>query len=382
MFFLIYLLIISLLFCYARYSLGHLLGKKRRKYLHLVDAVIIGMIVFQISHRYFRNSLGINLMEDFSVLYYVLIGFMGSLIFFLLVKDIVRVLGKLNKRTRDTNVQRRDFLKSASLLGIGGGSAIISGLGFYESMSPDVKEVEESFTNLPRPFDGTTIMQISDLHISALIKREYVQNVVDKVNREQADFVAITGDLVDGRVSKLKHDAMPLKDLQAKYGVFYVTGNHEYYWGAEEWTDYLENELQIKVLHNEHVAFERDGQRLILAGVHDYIMGKRAGHQYKSDPFKAREGTSQKDFKLLLAHQPKSCFKAQEAGFDYMICGHTHGGQYLPVGLLVYLFQPYVKGLYNHKGMKLYVSTGSGYWGPPNRFGIKNEIAKHILRSA
>ena len=331
-----------------------------------------------------RLSGTIRLFPNISTGYYILMGFVGSLLFFLIVKDLIRlgykILAKLKRKREMMQTDRRDFLKHAAVLGMGGSSALISGIGFYQAMSPNVKTIETTFKRLPAIFDGTTVAQISDLHIGPIVKREYVQSVVSKTNALDADFIAITGDLVDGRPSQLRSDIAPLRDLKAKHAIFYVTGNHEYYWGAEEWRSYLANELGMQVLSNERAVFERNGHRLIIAGVEDHRMGRRVGAP-GSDPLKAKGQTLPEDFKLLLAHQPKSCFEAQKAGFDYMICGHTHGGQYFPINLLVYLFEPYVKGLYHHQNMKLYVSTGSGFWGPPNRFGVKNEIAHHVLRS-
>ncbi len=300
-------------------------------------------------------------------------GFIGTFLFFLIFKDLVRSLFVLTRRTSKMNADRRDFLKTSTLWGIGGSSVLISGIGRYKAQIPHMETVEVHLLRLPQVFDKTTIVQISDLHIGPTIGREYTQEVVEITNREQPDFIAVTGDLIDGRVKYLKNKTSPLKDLKAKYGVFYVTGNHEYYWGVDDWVSYLEGELNMQALRNRHVVFQREKQRFVLAGVDDLTL--------KSDPIKASQGSFEEDFKLLLAHQPRSCYKAKKAGFDYMICGHTHGGQYYPVAWLVYLFQPYVKGLYNHEGMPLYVSKGAGYWGPPNRFGSKNEITKHILRS-
>ena len=136
----------------------------------------------------------------------------------------------------------------------------------------------------------------------------------------------------------------------------------------------------MKVLKNEHVLLKKNGERFIIGGVHDYRMGKKTpGHG--SSPLSARKGSHREDFALLLAHRPQSCYEAQQSHFHYMIAGHTHGGQFFPFNLMAHLFHPYIKGLYNHRGMKLYVSPGTGYWGPPNRFGVKSEITKHILRT-
>ena len=307
------------------------------------------------------------------------LGVIGSMLSFLLAKDILRILYKIVPKSEPMDTGRRDFFKNSFLLGAGGCSVVSSALGFHEAQNPEIKTIKVLFSKLPPVFDGFKIVQITDLHVGPLIKKEFVMNVVEKVNKQEPDLIAVTGDLIDGRVKKLSKEVAPLKALKAKHGVFYVTGNHEYYWGLDEWLAHIESELQMQILHNENIILERFNQRFVVAGVHDYRMGKKSS--LGSDPFKAKEGTVKEDFTILLAHQPRSCYEAQEAGFDYMICGHTHGGQYLPFAWLVYPFQPYIKGLYNHKGMQLYVSAGCGFWGPPNRFGIKGEITAHILRS-
>ncbi len=368
-----YFLFLFITAYYIYCSISQLMNKKNKKLLYLLYGFIFGIILFQLNFRLNESFSQSPWLPILANIIYGLMGFLGTLLVFLIFKDLVRILSKLTKQTSKINTQRRDFFKTSALWGIGGSGTLISSVGFYQAQTPNMETVQIPLPRLPQIFDRTTIVQISDLHIGPTIGRKYTEEVVEKTNYEQPDFIAVTGDLIDGRVKHLKEKTAPLKNLRAKYGVFYVTGNHEFYWNAEEWVSYLENELNMKALRNTHVVFERENQRLVLAGAEDLTLG--------SDPLKASEGSSPDDFKLLLAHQPRSCYKAKEAGFDYMICGHTHGGQYYPMAWLVYLFQPYVKGLYNHEGMQLYVSKGAGYWGPPNRFGVKNEITKHILRS-
>lgn len=369
-----YFLFLFIMAYYIYCSISHLMNKRNKKLLYLLYAFILGIILFQLNFRLNENFSQSQWLSPLANIIYVSMGFLGTLLVFLIFKDLVKLLSKLTKQTSKINTRRRDFFKTSALWGIGGTGTLISSVGFYQAQIPNMETIQVSLPRLPQAFDGTTIVQISDLHIGPTIGRKYTEEVVEKTNDEQPDFIAVTGDLIDGRVKHLKEKTAPLKNLKAKYGVFYVTGNHEFYWNAEEWVSYLENELNMKALRNTHVVFERENQRFILAGVEDMTL--------KSDPIKASKGSLQDDFKLLLAHQPRSCYKAKEAGFDYMICGHTHGGQYYPMAWLVYLFQPYVRGLHNHEGMQLYVSKGAGYWGPPNRFGVKNEITKHILRSA
>jgi predicted MPP superfamily phosphohydrolase len=201
-----------------------------------------------------------------------------------------------------------------------------------------------------------------------------VEGIVEAVNRLNPDLVAITGDLVDGSVLELGAQVAPLSRLVSKHGSYFVTGNHEYYSGVEPWLVEL-HRLGIKVLHNEHVVIERGGAKLVLAGVPDYS----AGHfdvAHRSDARAAVAGAPAGAVKLLLAHQPRSAPAAAEAGFDLQLSGHTHGGQFLPWRFFVQFQQPFTSGLHKVGRMWIYVSRGTGYWGPPKRFGAPSEITE------
>lgn len=244
-----------------------------------------------------------------------------------------------------------------------------------------VREVEVPIDGLPAALHGFTIAQISDLHVGPAIKRHRVQAVVDRVNALQADAVAITGDLVDGRVAHLRDDVAPLAGLRARHGSYFVTGNHEYYSGADEWTDWLPT-LGLRVLANEHVVLAHDGARLALAGVTDFGAHHFAPAQ-RSDPQAAIAGVPDDVMlRVLLAHQPRSAQAAAEAGFHVQLSGHTHGGQIWPFHLLVPLQQPVLAGLHRVRSMWLYVSRGTGHWGPPVRLGAPSEITRLRLVAA
>ena len=311
-------------------------------------------------------------------------GLVSFFMVFLVLKDLLRIPFKLIPKTirkapTPEDSSRRSFIKRTAFWSIAGAGAAASTIGFYQAQRPHLKTVEITFPNLPPSFHGMSIAQITDLHVSTLIGKEYVEYIVKKINDENVDIVAITGDMIDGKPKELANSLAPLKNLRSRYGVFFVTGNHEYYWGVDEWINYIESELNMKVLRNEHITLTNGDEKFVMGGIHDYLMGKKTPY-HGSSPSDARKGSLQKDFALLLAHQPKSCYQAQKSHFHYMISGHTHGGQFFPFNFLVHLFQPYVRGLYNHNGMKLYVSPGTGYWGPPNRLGVKSEITKHILK--
>jgi predicted MPP superfamily phosphohydrolase len=240
---------------------------------------------------------------------------------------------------------------------------------------PGIVEVNIPVIDLPRALHGFSIAQISDVHVGPTIKRGFVEGIVRRVNALKADMIAVTGDLVDGSVAQLSAHTAPLAGLKARHGAYFVTGNHEYYSGERAWTEEIRR-LGLQVLKNEHVVLKHDGASLVLAGVTDF-----SAHHFdpaqRSDPAAALRGAPiDAGARVLLAHQPSSAMAAANAGFDVQISGHTHGGQFWPWNLFVHLFQPFTSGLHRLKNLWIYVSRGTGYWGPPNRFGVPSEITR------
>jgi predicted MPP superfamily phosphohydrolase len=236
-----------------------------------------------------------------------------------------------------------------------------------------VKKVEVPIEGLPEALHGYSIAQISDIHVGPTIKRPYLNAIVNRVNALDADAIAVTGDLVDGSVQRLALHTQPLARLSAPDGTFFVTGNHEYYSGAEEWIAELRR-LGLTVLLNQHVVRERGGASLMIAGVADYS-AHHFNPAHRSDPVQAAAGAPPDlAVKILLAHQPRSAPAAADAGFDLQLSGHTHGGQFFPWNLFVPLQQPFVAGLHRVRRLWVYTSRGTGYWGPPKRFGAPSEI--------
>jgi predicted MPP superfamily phosphohydrolase len=203
--------------------------------------------------------------------------------------------------------------------------------------------------------------------------------VVDSVNALQPDVVAITGDLVDGSVSRLAPHVAPLARLRARHGVFFVTGNHEYYAGVEEWCTHL-GELGVRVLRNERVRIGDGEHSFDLAGVDDYA-GRHFGHGHGADIERALSGRDETRELVLLAHQPRAVVEAERAGVGLQISGHTHGGQIWPFNYLVRLQQPVTSGLVRFGRSLIYVSNGTGYWGPPMRLGSPAEITQLVLEA-
>lgn len=244
----------------------------------------------------------------------------------------------------------------------------------------EIVDVEITLAKLPPALDGFTIVQLSDLHVGLTIDREFVQRVVDRSNALAPDLVALTGDLVDGKVEDLRDDFAPLGGLDAKHGVFAVTGNHEYYSGADPWIAEL-SRLGARYLRNERVtiAEEHDGG-FELAGVDDWGASGYRGHG--EDLAAATAGRDLERALVLLAHQPRQVHRAAKHGVDLQLSGHTHGGQIWPWHYIVKIQQGgLLEGRYQIGGTQLYVTRGCGYWGPPVRVLAPLEITRVILRS-
>ena len=251
---------------------------------------------------------------------------------------------------------------------------LVTVLGFWNARrTARVVRVDVPVAALPAALEGFTVAQITDIHVGPTIKQHYLQAIVRKVNALEADMVAITGDLVDGKVHELADHVAPLAQLRSRHGSFFVTGNHEYYSGAHAWMAEL-HRLGVRVLMNEHVVLQQNQAAVVLAGVADFH-ADRFDPSHRSDPHAAIAGAPlDAGVRLLLAHQPRSAFEAAKAGFDVQLSGHTHGGQFWPWNLFVPLQQPFTAGLRKLQDLWVYTSRGTGYWGPPKRFGAPSEI--------
>lgn len=264
-------------------------------------------------------------------------------------------------------------LTTWSAVAVVASALLVSVAGFINARRlARVVEVEVPLAGLPHALHGFRIAQISDIHVGPTIKGSYLARIVDRVNRLQPDMVAVTGDLVDGSVAELSAHTAHLARLQARHGSYFVTGNHEYYAGADSWVAELRR-LGLRVLMNEHVVLSHDGAQLVVAGVTDY-----GAHHFdpaqRSDPLAAVRGAPAGAPRVLLAHQPRTAPAAAQAGFDLQLSGHTHGGQFWPWNHFVPLQQPFTAGLHRLQRLWVYVSRGTGYWGPPKRFGAPSEI--------
>ncbi len=268
----------------------------------------------------------------------------------------------------------RMFGGTAAVAALASGAvALRSGL-----RAPALFRQEIHLRRLPKGLDGLTIVQISDLHVGPTIRRQDVAALVQRCNDLKPDLIAITGDLVDGDVDHLSSQVAPLADLRAKFGVYFVTGNHEYYSGVDQWLTELRR-LGIRTLRNERVRIGQGENSFDLAGVDDWTAHQFGGGHGANLP-QAVAGRQAGDCLVLLAHQPKQVTEAAQLGVDLQLSGHTHGGQIWPFTFLVRLAQPYIAGLDQLGPTTIYVSRGTGYWGPPMRLAAPSELTLLTLR--
>lgn len=278
------------------------------------------------------------------------------------------------------SAERREILTRALGTATIATGATLVGYSLFQGLRRvAVKRVEVHLPRLPRAMDGLRVVQITDVHIGPTLDGAWLRQLVAQINELKPDVIAITGDLVDGPVERLREHVRPIGDLRAKHGVYFVTGNHEYYAGADEWLREL-TDLGLRVLRNERVSIQpAPGAHFEIAGVYDFHSGTFPGHG--PDLAKAMHERDPQRPVLLLAHQPLQIHDAVKLGVDLQISGHTHGGQIWPWGFFVRLQQPYVAGLHRVGNTALYVSCGTGYWGPPMRLGAPAEITELVLRA-
>lgn len=249
--------------------------------------------------------------------------------------------------------------------------------GFSQGVRfPELNKVEVNVKDFP--YDSFNLVQLTDVHVGRTIKREFIEKLVEETNLLNPDVVVITGDLVDLPISKIEYDLYPLKSLNAP--TYFILGNHEYFHGAGEAVAYL-RQLDVKPLLNEHVVIGQGDRQFNIIGIND-VIGARTG-LFPPDVKQAFTDVDQAKACVVLAHQPKMINEMDAYRCDLMLSGHTHGGQIFPFGLLVMTAQPYLAGLHEHdENKQIFVSRGTGYWGPPLRFMAPSEISQIILKPA
>ncbi|MCF6509698.1 metallophosphoesterase [Blastococcus sp. MG754426] len=278
-------------------------------------------------------------------------------------------------------VDRRRFLARGLAVTAGAVALGTAGTGaWFANSAPVVRRVPITLRGLDPALDGLRIVTFSDGHLSATYGGRRFERVVELVNEQRPDVVAIVGDLVDGGVDELREDVAPLADLVSEQGVYFVTGNHEYFVDTQAWMRHLPT-LGVDVLRNERVAIRRGGASFDLAGIDDRTAASSGLPGHGADLDAALDGRDESTPVVLLAHQPVQVAQAAAAGVDLQLSGHTHGGQLWPFDYAVRLDQPAVEGWSRHGDTQLYVTSGAGYWGPPMRIGARPEITVVELRA-
>ncbi|MEU8816333.1 metallophosphoesterase [Actinoplanes sp. NPDC048796] len=271
-------------------------------------------------------------------------------------------------------IDRRLVLARGVAIFAGLTAASVTGYGVKTALGgPRIDRLQMPLAKVPRSMDGFRMAVVSDIHLGPLTGVNHARRIVDQINSVQADIVCVVGDLVDGSVAELGRFAAPLAEIESRHGAFFVTGNHEYYSGYQEWVEEVAR-LGMRPLRNERV--EING--LDLAGVNDL-----GGAEHGDAPDFARALGDRDTARpvVLMAHQPVAVHDAAPFGVDLQVSGHTHGGQMAPFNLLVRLQQPVVSGLGRVDGVPVYVTNGAGFWGPPVRVGAPPQVSVIELRS-
>lgn len=285
-----------------------------------------------------------------------------------IIYDISRVILKKTPLSK----KRRDFFKRSLDISSLALASSLSAKSIYNARNVKLERVEIKIKKLKKSYK---IAQLSDIHIGGLIDKDFIRDIVLRVNALRVDLVVITGDLIDIEMERAKDTLAELAHLESTYGTFFIAGNHEYFHDIVKIIETLK-ELGIRVLENENVYIGDVGEGFNLAGVYD-IFGYRT-NTYVPDINKALSNLKSSPT-VLLAHQPKYINEVTDS-VDLMLSGHTHGGQLFPFMFLVKLQQPYISGLHQHnKELQIYVNKGTGFWGPPMRLGACSEITEITL---
>jgi hypothetical protein len=301
---------------------------------------------------------------------YLCMGWINFAFFLTLARDLLLLL----TMTVATLAPAHDFLQRSGVPLVLALSVLALVVGALVALrGPHVHHVDIPIDGLAPELDGFRIAQISDLHVGPTIRVGYVERVVALTNELNPDLIALTGDIVDGTVEHLAPHVAPLAKLAPRDEVYFVLGNHDVYAGAAQWIAHF-RKMGMRVLLNTHALVARGAASMLVGGVLD----PAARHSHLAEgprPDLAMDPRSDAAFRLLLAHNPKAAPLAARAGFDLQLSGHTHAGQFFPWTLVVHMVHaPHVAGLSREGRMWVYVSAGTGTWGPPIRMGTQPEL--------
>ncbi len=263
------------------------------------------------------------------------------------------------------------FIPSASKIIVLSGLIISILVSLYSVINnatgPEIRDIEITTTKNIGTENEFRIVQLSDVHLDESSNMKRVQKLVDKVNSLKPDLILITGDLIDGKVHEDCELSKILRSIKSSFGVYAVSGNHEFYTGIDVFNKLAEIS-DIKILNDEKKNITGF---VNLIGLRDNTSSKAGNKRFEPEFLK---GLDKSKFNILAGHRPYGIKNNSEAGVDLQLAGHTHAGQIPPMDLLVQLVYRYPNGLYRLGNSFIYTTSGTGVWGPPMRFLSKSEI--------
>ena len=352
-----------------------------RRFLRLLSYDKVGYllalpVVLTLGDVFFIADIATSIIPDSPALYIITSSFVGFTFMLFVVAVIYDLTITVSKRVPVDHSRRRTLKLMFDVTMLVAAFAYLF-RGFSQGIHfPETNRVMVKVKDFP--LDQFNLVQLTDIHVGRTIKRDFIEELVKTTNALKPDMVVITGDLVDLPISQIEYDLYPLKDLNAP--TYFILGNHEYFHGVGEAVEYIK-QLGIIPLLNEHVVIGEGDKQFNLVGLTD-VIGTRTG-LYPPDPDAAYLGADQNKSCIVLAHQPRMITEMDNYRCDLMLSGHTHGGQIFPFGFLVMAAQPYLAGLYEHAlDRQIFVSRGTGYWGPPLRFLAPSEISQIYIKPA
>ena len=352
-----------------------------RRFLRLLSYDKVGYllalpVVLILGDIFFIVDIATSIIPDSPALYIITSSFVGFTFMLFVVAVIYDLTITVSKRVPVDHSRRRTLKLMFDVTMLVAAFAYLF-RGFSQGIHfPETNRVMVKVKDFP--LEQFNLVQLTDIHVGRTIKRDFIEELVKTTNALKPDMVVITGDLVDLPISQIEYDLYPLKDLNAP--TYFILGNHEYFHGVGEAVEYIK-QLGIIPLLNEHVVIGEGDKQFNLVGLTD-VIGARTG-LYPPDPDAAYLGADQNKSCIVLAHQPRMITEMDNYRCDLMLSGHTHGGQIFPFGFLVMTAQPYLAGLYEHAlDRQIFVSRGTGYWGPPLRFLAPSEISQIYIKPA
>lgn len=273
----------------------------------------------------------------------------------------------------------------ARLAGLPSGLSFIGGLalvlavgyctyGVWNAYHPRIKNISVPIENLPSEWQGKKVIQISDVHLGHIFQQEFFEKVVRQINEQEPVAVFVTGDLFDGLGNDFGYIPSAFDAIKASKGIYFVTGNHETYFGLDKVREIL-GKTKLKVFEDDMAVV--DGLQIIGINYPERSTKKDVGEIIKNIPAYDPEGPS-----ILLFHSPTQIEVAKSAGINLQLSGHTHCGQILPFNYITWLiYHGYDYGLKTSGNYSIYTSSGIGSWGPTMRTTTAPEIVVITLQS-